>query len=931
MAQTTPSEIAGANSAAPVAVLVVDGNEDHQILGVAALTRKGWIVRTAASRKQGLQLALSYHFDAVVIASKLRDGNGIELLRALGGRLPGTPIIFVVPLGGEEAALQAMESGAQSYIVKTPRYNELLPAIVEEHVVEARNRKRLVETEEIQAQAVTARKTVEEQLSQSQTRLKLVLEQAPVLLWSTDRDLRVTSAMGTGFRDLKLPHSEERGLSVYEYFNIHDDDIEPIVSHRRALLGESVATQIEWQGRTYDVHMEPFRSKDGAIIGTIGVAFDVSERTRTEESLRRSEERFQLLGHATNDVVWDWDLQTDGMWMNENVAAMFGYRAEDVEPTGTWWEERLHPDDRARVGSSLDDVIGSGGSVWSAEYRFRRHDGTYATIVDRGYVLHDASGHPVRMIGSVMDVSKQRKAEAIQSAVYRISEAANAAKDLPELYRHIHKVIGGLMPATNFYIALHDDRAHTLTFPYFVDEEEGPPPPQKLGRGLTEYVLRTGRPLLASPAVFAELNRSGEVEQVGPPSVDWVGAPLVGLGKVIGVIVVQSYKEGVRFAEEDKAILNFVSEQVAGAIERRRTQENLVQTSSELQAIFRAVPDLYFRLAADGTILGYYAGRYADLYVPPESFLGRRIQEVLPREVGEPFGRAMQKVLRTNSVATMEYSLEVQAGRKEFEARIIPLLNDQLVVVVRDITETKAAEAALKDSTDRLRQSERLATLGQLAGFIAHELNTPLTSISLLTDAAGRRTKDAGVHEKLEKIDAERRRAADIIRSLTSLSRSRQINAVDSDLRSIVEAALDEVRRYRKKGVPIEVNLGDVPLRMRADPLQLQEVVVNLVKNAIDATDHGSVRVRLEERPGFYAVVVSDTGSGMSAEVLSRVFDPTFTTKPRGEGLGLGLPLAKHIVAGHGGTIEATSRPGAGSTFTVLLPRGDVDEDPDRR
>src|SRR5712691_2634067 len=886
MAQTTPSEVAGANSAAPVAVLVVDGNEDHQILSVAALTRKGWIVRTAASRKQGLQLALAYHFDAVVIGSKLRDGNGIELLRALGGRLPGTPIIFVVPLGGEEAALQAMESGAQSYIVKTPRYNELLPAIVEEHVVEARNRKRLVETEQTQAQAVTARKTVEEQLSQSRARLKLVLEQAPVLLWSTDRDLRVTSAMGTGFRDLDLPRSEERGLSIYEYFNIHDDDIEPIVSHRRALLGESVATQIEWQGRTYDVHMEPFRSKDGAIIGTIGVAFDVSERTRTEESLRRSEERFQLLGRATNDVVWDWDLHTDGMWMNDNVAAMFGYRAEDVEPTGTWWEERLHPDDRGRVGASVDDLIGTGGSVWSAEYRFRRQDGTYATVVDRGYVLHDASGHPVRMIGSVMDVSKQRKAEAIQSAVYKISEAANAARDLPELYRHIHQVIGGLMPATNFYIALYDDRGQTLSFPYFVDEEESPPPPQKLGRGLTEYVLRSGRPLLAS--------------QTG-------------------------------FAEEDKAILNFVSEQVAGAIERRRTKESLVQTSSELQAIFRAVPDLYFRLAVDGTILGYYAGRYADLYVPPDSFLGRRIQEVLPREVVEPFARAMQKVLRTNSLATIEYGLEVQAGRKEFEARIIPLINDQVVVVVRDITEKKAAEAALRESADRLRQSERLATLGQLAGFIAHELNTPLTNISLLTDEAARRTKAAGVHEKLDKINEERRRAAEIIRNLTSLSRNQQIQAIDSDLRSIVEAALDQVRSYRKKGVPIEVSLGEVPLRLKGDPLQLQEAVVNLVKNAIDATAHGSVRVRLEERPGTYAIVISDTGIGMSPDVLGRVFDPTYTTKPRGEGLGLGLPLAKHIVAVFCFNDTATSEPGVGSTFTVLLPRGDVDEDPGRR
>src|SRR5438093_13265206 len=125
-------------------------------------------------------------------------------------------------------------------------------------------------------------------------------------MWITDRNLRVTSAMGTGFRALDLPRSGERGLSVYEYFNIHDDDIEPIVSHRRALLGESVATQIEWRGRTYDVHMEPLRSTESAIIGPIGVAFDVSERTRTEESLRRSGERFQLLGRATHDGAGDW-------------------------------------------------------------------------------------------------------------------------------------------------------------------------------------------------------------------------------------------------------------------------------------------------------------------------------------------------------------------------------------------------------------------------------------------------------------------------------------------------------------------------------------------------------------------------------------------------------------------------------------------------
>src|SRR3989449_11562029 len=105
------------------------------------------------------------------------------------------------------------------------------------------------------------------------------------------------------------------------------------------------------------------------------------------------------------------------MWMKDNVAAMFGYRAEDVEPTGTWWEERLHPDDRARVGSSLDDVIGSGGAMWGGGDRVRRAGGAVGTIVDRGGGLHDAAGPPPPPIGSVVDGSQRRKAGAIRSAL----------------------------------------------------------------------------------------------------------------------------------------------------------------------------------------------------------------------------------------------------------------------------------------------------------------------------------------------------------------------------------------------------------------------------------------------------------------------------------------------------------------------------------
>src|SRR3989442_14308002 len=121
----------------------------------------------------------------------------------------------------------------------------------------------------------------------------------------------------------------------------------------------------------------------------------------------------------------------------------------------------------------------------------------------------------------------------------------------------------------------------------------------------------------------------------------------------------------------------------------------------------------------------------------------------------------------------MEYPLEARSVRKEFEAGIIPLINDQVVMVVRDITGRKAAEAALKASTERLLESERLATLAQLAGFIAHELNTPFTNISLLTDAVARRGKNGSIKGKVGEIHEERRRAAGIIRGVRGLVRSR--------------------------------------------------------------------------------------------------------------------------------------------------------------
>ncbi len=151
-----------------------------------------------------------------------------------------------------------------------------------------------------------------------------------------------------------------------------------------------------------------------ALLGELQRANEaLEERIRTQTvELQRTQERFDLVAKATNDAIWDWNLVTDQIWWNQGFTTLFGYQAHEIEPGIESWYGRIHPDDQQRVVTGIHAVIDHGGRQWADEYRFRKADGSYASVLDRGYALHDAGGKPYRMLGSMQDVTERKRWEA---------------------------------------------------------------------------------------------------------------------------------------------------------------------------------------------------------------------------------------------------------------------------------------------------------------------------------------------------------------------------------------------------------------------------------------------------------------------------------------------------------------------------------------
>jgi two-component system cell cycle sensor histidine kinase/response regulator CckA len=328
-------------------------------------------------------------------------------------------------------------------------------------------------------------------------------------------------------------------------------------------------------------------------------------------------------------------------------------------------------------------------------------------------LVYEARLVPIRRAGRVawvlitaVDVTEARRGARIQAATRLISEAAHTTPSLQALYGAIHGIVSELMTARNFYLALFD--GELISFPYLVDEYDEAPAPKAPGRGLTEYVLRTGQPLLVTPEVMRELVERGEVELIGADSLDWLGVPLKTDDRTIGVLVVQSYTEGVRYSETDKHILQFVSTQVAMAIERKRGEAALRASEEQYRRLVEVAPELIAVHSEGRIVFMNPAGARLLGARDPAELLGRPVTDFVHPDSRPTVESRIQAMVRRGEHVPLidEKFVRVDGSIVHVEVAATPLLyrdRPAIQVVVRDVSARVRAEAALRESEEKFR------------------------------------------------------------------------------------------------------------------------------------------------------------------------------------------------------------------------------------
>src|SRR3954471_14935197 len=514
----------------------------------------------------------------------------------------------------------------------------------------------------------------------------------------------------------------------------------------------------------------------------VALSVEASERLQRERALAESEAKFRAVAETAASATYIHDGK-NFLYVNQASEVISGYSREELLKMDPF--ELVHPDSREELQQRTLERFKGANLSPSFECKIVKKNGE-ARWVDLSATNIQFEGKEA-ILATLFDITNRKQAEKLQSALYRIAEESSRAKNLDDLYPVLHGIVSELMYAKNFYIALYDPANQTVRFPYFVDEaEEAPVGDMPVGKGLTEYVLRTGKPLLFSPEAPDSRKELGVFQPIGPASVDWLGVPLKKEGVAFGVLTVQSYTEKVRFTQSEVEILNFVSQQVANALERKRAEDALRES------------ELRNRSLVQSAVYGIYRSSVEDKFLDVNpalvSMLGydtrdEVLQLNLARDVYvEPDERArlVHQYKQTEQIS----GVEVRWKRRDGKPIIVRLSGRAFVdhkgdtvyfeMIAEDVTERRALE-------EQLRQSQKMEAVGRLAGGVAHDFNNLLTVIRGYSELIlSRLAQGDPTQREMEEVKKAADRAAGLTGQLLAFSRRQFVSAKVVDLNAVI-------------------------------------------------------------------------------------------------------------------------------------------------